>query len=97
MYNIFKYFQVSYSIFHYGQQAFDNIQKKLVLWIILLQKQNLNIFMNSKHIKNMDLPASRSHFNNLKNTLDNGKSCGIVFSSLVCFQLQNVRCLIYGR
>lgn len=49
--------------------------------------------MNSKHIKNMDLPASRSHFNNLKNTLDNGKSCGIVFSSLVCFQLQNVRCL----
>lgn len=31
VYNIFTYFQVSYSILNYGQKSFDNIQKKLTL------------------------------------------------------------------
>lgn len=31
MYSIFKYFEVSYSILHYGQKSFDNIQKKVTL------------------------------------------------------------------
>lgn len=31
VYNIFTYFQVSYSNLNYGQKSFDNIQKKLTL------------------------------------------------------------------
>lgn len=31
VYNIFTYFQVSYSILNYRQKSFDNIQKKLTL------------------------------------------------------------------
>lgn len=88
--SIFKY---PIGILHYGQKSFDIIQKKVTSEE--LRCRNLNIVMNSKHMKNNRAASQQVSFEWVEKYSPcwKKKCWGTVCSPWGCFQLQNVRWL----